>query len=70
MFGSSSGLTGMNVKSLLQQKRTKVILTFLYFIVALLLLLLTWMQKIAIGSFMGYVLFWLGWELWRVLRQK
>jgi hypothetical protein len=60
----------MSIKSLLAQKRTKVLLTFLYFTIALLLLLLTWMQKIAIGSFAAYVLLWLGVLLWKLLRQK
>ena len=60
----------MNIESLLAQKRTKVLLTFLYFITALLLLLLTWMGKIAVGFIGGYALLWLAVLLWRQIRRK
>ena len=60
----------MNIKSLLAQKRTKIILTCLYFATALLLLLLTWMRKIAIGSLVGTCFLMLGHLLWMYLRDK
>ena len=60
----------MDIKSLLAQKRIKTLLTCLYFLSALLLLLLTWTHKIAINSFTGYCLFWLGYLLWKHIRSK
>ena len=60
----------MNIKSLLEQKRTKVILTFLYVFIALLLLLLTLMHKIAIGTFVANCLLGFGVLLWQIVRSK
>jgi ABC-type bacteriocin/lantibiotic exporter with double-glycine peptidase domain len=60
----------MTIKSLLAQKRIKTILTCLYLLTALLLLLLTGMHKIAVGSFAGSVLFGLGFMLWLHIRGR
>lgn len=60
----------MSIKRLLEQKHTKVLLTCLFFFTSLLLLLLTWLGKIAIGFWGAYALLWLGVLLWQQIRRK